>query len=152
MIGRICTAPFSAISRTNDSDQDILEMVGTAGYPFRVLAIEMSSALTTDERLTIRLLRRSTTGSGGSALTPVNVNGGIATTVQTAVNSLVTTPGTAGAVLHAWQWSQLAPFIYRPTPAELIMSISAGRLALHLGTAVASTRTISGFVTWEEFG
>ena len=149
---RVYTQPFDNLSVTNDSDQDIFEMVGASGYPFKLIAFELYSALTTDERVRLRLLRRSTTGSGGSAATEVPTDGGNSTTIQTAVNTLVTTPGTAGAILHAWYWSQLSPLIYRPTPEEQIEFISGQRCCLNLETAVASTRNWSGFVTWAEFG
>jgi hypothetical protein len=151
-MSRIYTVPFDNLSVTNDPDQDIFELVGASGYPYALIAFELYSALTTDERVRLRLLRRSTTGSGGSAATEVPLDGGNSTTIQTAVNTLVTTPGTAGAILHAWYWSQLSPLIYRPTPAEITEVASAGRLCLNLETAVASTRNWSGFVTFQEFG
>lgn len=148
---RVFTAPLDAISVTTDADQDIIEMVGAAGYPFRLLAIELSSSLLTDERVRLRLVRRSTTGSGGTALTEIKNDGG-GGTIQTAVSTLVTTPGTIGDIGPCWQWSQLAPFVYRPTPEEQFEMVSAGRIALNLQSAVASTRTWSGFVTWAEMG
>lgn len=151
-MGRIYTCPFASQSVTTDADQDIFEMVGAAGYPFRLIAFELYSTLTTDERVQLRLVRRSTTGSGGSAATEVATDGGNSVAAQTAVSTLVTTPGTIGAILHAWCWSQLAPHIYRPTPAEMIEFTSGQRCGLNLQTAVASTRTWTGFVTWEEFG
>jgi hypothetical protein len=151
-MGRIYTCPFDNLSVTNDSDQDIFELVGAAGYPFRLLAFEVYSALTTDERVRLRLVRRSTTGSGGSAATEVRMDGGNTVAAQTAVSTLVTTPGTIGDIIHAWYWSQLAPLIYRPTPAEIIEFTSGQRCGLNLETAVAATRSWSGFVTWEEIG
>jgi hypothetical protein len=150
-MSRIFSAPLVSISVTNDSDQDILEMVGAAGYPFRLLSLELSSSLTTDERVALRLVRRSTTGSGGSAITEVKNDPGSASP-QTALSYLVTSPGTVGDIIHGWQWSQLAPFVYRPTPEEQITVASGGRLCLNLQTAVASTRTWSGYVVWAEEG
>lgn len=151
-MGRICTVPFDNLSVTNDSDQDFFELVGASGYPYRLIAFELYSALTTDERVRLRLVRRSTTGSGGSAATEVRVDGGNSTTIQTAVNTLVTTPGTIGDILHAWYWSQLGPLIYRPTPIEIIEFTSGQRCGLNIATAVASTRNWSGLVVFEEIG
>lgn len=149
---RIYTIPFDNLSVTNDSDQDIFEMVGAAGYPFQLIAFEIYSSLTTDERVRLRLVRRSTTGSGGTGATEVRMDGGNTVAAQTAVSTLVTTPGTIGDIIHAWYWSQLAPLIYRPTPLEIVEAPSAGRLCLNLATAVASTRAWSGFVTFGETG
>lgn len=151
-MSRIYTVPFDNLTVTNDSDQDIIEMVGASGYPFSLLAFEVYSSLTTDERVRLRLVRRSTTGSGGTGATEVRMDGGNTVAAQTAVSTLVTTPGTIGDIAHAWYWSQLAPLIYRPTPKEIVEVPSAGRLCLNLATAVASNRAWSGFVTWEEFG
>src|SRR5687767_9405765 len=150
-MSRVFTAPLDAISVTTDADQDIIEMVGASGYPFALLAIELYSSLTTDERVRLRLVRRSTTGSGGSALTEIKQDGGGAAP-QTAVSTLVTTPGTIGDIGPCFYWSTLGPFIYRPTPAEIIEVVSGGRLCLNLQSAVGSTRTWSGFVTWSEMG
>jgi hypothetical protein len=150
-MSRVFTAPLDAISVTTDADQDIIEMVGASGYPFALLAIELYSSLTTDERVRLRMVRRSTTGSGGSALTEIKNDAGSAAN-QTAVSTLVTTPGTIGDIGPCFYWSQLGPFIYRPTPKEIMEIASGGRLALNLQSAVASTRTWSGYLVFEEFG
>lgn len=150
--GRVYTAPLDAITVTTDADQDIIEMVGASGYPFALLAFELYSSLTTDERVRLRLVRRSTTGSGGSALTEIRQDGGNSVAAQTAVSTLVTTPGTIGDIGPSFYWSQLAPLIYRPTPDEVMSAVSGGRLCLNLQSAVASSRTWSGFVTWKEYG
>lgn len=151
-MSRVYTAPLDAITLTNDADQDIIEMVGAAGYPFSVLAVELYSSLLTDERIRMRWVRRSTTGSGGSALTESPHDEGNTVAAQVAVSTLVTTPGTIGAILPCFYWSLLAPLIYRPTPQEIIECKSGGRLCLNVQSAVASSRTVSGFVTWVEQG
>jgi hypothetical protein len=69
-----------------------------------------------------------------------------------AVSYLVTTPGTIGDIIMGWQWSQLAPMDFLPTPETRIVIPPSGRLCLNLSTAVASTRTWSGWVCWEEIG
>lgn len=150
-MSRVYTAPFDAISVTTDADQDIFEMVGAAGYPFALLAFELYSSLTTDERVRLRLVRRSTTGSGGSALTEIKQDGGGAAP-QTAVSAIVTTPGTIGDIGPCFYWSTLGPMIYRPTPDEIMEVVSGGRLCLNLQSATGGTRTWSGFVTWKEWG
>lgn len=150
-MSRVFTAPLDAISVTTDADQDIIEMVGAAGYPFLLLAIQLSSSLVTEERVRLRLVRRTTTGSGGTGLTEIKNDGGSAAP-QTAVSTLVTTPGTIGDIGPCFQWSQLGELIIRPTPKEIFEIASGGRLCLNLQSAVGSTRTWSGWVTWEEFG
>jgi hypothetical protein len=150
-MSRVFTAPLDAITVTTDADQDIFEMVGAAGYPFALIAFELYGTLTTDEKLRLRLVRRTTTGSGGSALTEIKNDGG-SSAPQTAVNALVTTPGTIGDIGPCLYPSTLGPIIYRPTPEEQMEIISGGRLALNLQSAVGASRTMSGYLTWREFG
>ncbi len=150
-MGRIYTVPFDALSVTNDADQDIFEIVNGSTVAAVLHGFELHSTLTTDERVRLRLCRRSTTGSGGTGSTEVPLAAGDSAAAA-AVSHLVTTPGTIGAILKAWQWSQLAPLIYLPTPETRPVIAPSGRLCLNLQTAVAATRTWSGYVTWEEIG
>lgn len=151
-IGRVYSVPFENLSVTNDSDQDIFEIVNGSTSALVLLGFELYSATTSDERVRLRLLRRSTTGSGGSAATEVPLDGGNTVSAAAAVATLVTAPGTAGSILKAWYWSQLSPLIYLPTPEEQVIVSPSGRVALNLLTAVASTRNWSGFVKWAEVG
>jgi hypothetical protein len=150
-MGRIFTVPLSNLSVTNDADQDIIEMVNGSGVTAILHEIELNSALTTDERVRLRLCRRSTTGSGGTALTEAPGSVGDAGAAL-AVSALVTAPGTIGAILEEWYWSQLAPFVYIPVPEGRFTIPPSGRLCLNLLTAVASTRSWSGRAKWEEVG
>lgn len=152
MAGRIYSIPMNNLSVTNDSDQDIWEMVNSSASACILLGFELYSATTSDERVRLRLLRRSTTGSGGAAATEVSLDGGNTVAAGAALSTLVTTPGSAGAELLAWYWSQLSPLVYLPTPEEQIIVPPSGRLALNLQTAVASTRNWSGHVRWAEIG
>lgn len=152
MAGRMYAVGFDGLSVTNDSSQDIFEMVASAAVPFLLHSFELYSATTSDERVKLTLLRRTSTGSGGSAATENALDGGNTVSAGTAVSTLVTTQGSAGAVLWGAQWSQLSPLIYLPPPESRIIVPGGGRLALALGTAVATTRTWSGQVVFEEIG
>lgn len=145
------TVPFDNLTVTNDSDQDLWELTAPAAKAVRLHHFEVYSATTSDERVRLRLLRRTTAGSGGAGATEVATDGAAAA-VGTAVVTLNTTPGTAGDVLLAWYWSQLSPLIYLPTPECRIVVPPSGRIALNLETAVASSRNWSGFVVFEEIG
>lgn len=148
--GRLYVIPIDSITVTNDADQDIWELVNASGVVCYLHGFSLSASTTTDERVRLRLVRRSTTGSGGSAATEVPLEDGNTMTAQAALSTLVTTPGTIGDILKGWQWSQQGELLYLPTP-EMRPSISSGaRLALNLQTAVASSRTWSGWVAWEE--
>lgn len=149
-MGRIYQIPLDALTVTNDADQDIFELVAPSTGAVRLHGFSLTSSTTTDERVRLRLVRRSTTGSGGSAATEVPTDDTDTTTIGAALSTLVTTPGTIGDILCGWQWSQQGELLYLPTP-ELRPSVSAsGRLCLNLSTAVGSSRTWSGWVAWEE--
>ena len=143
--------PFDNLTVTNDSDQDIIEITAPSDAAVKIHRIVLNSATTTDERVRLRLVRRSTNGSGGSAATEVPIDGTSAA-VGTAVVTLVTTPGTIGAIIQAWYWSQLSPFDELPVPEDRVVIPPSGILGLNLETAVASSRNWSGFVLVEEIG
>ena len=94
----VYTVPFDNLSVTNDSDQDIWEILAPSDAAVELVHFELYSAVTTDERVRLRLVRRSTAGSGGAGATEVPARGTLAA-VGTAVTQLNTTPGTAGDVL-----------------------------------------------------
>lgn len=148
---RMYSCPLDAVTVTNDADQDLLELVNGSTVTAILHQLRIESNMTTDERLRLRLVRRTTTGSGGTGATEVKVESGDASPVL-AVSHLVTTPGTIGDILEGWQWSQLAPNELLLTPECRIIIPPSGRLCLNLQTAVAASRTMSGSVKWQEIG
>ena len=145
-------APLGAQSVTNDSSQDLWVIASPADAAVKLLWAKMSSTVTSDERLLLSLVQRSGAGSaGGSALTVVAADGTSAT-AGTTVTPLVTTQGTGTKTFVTDYWSQLSPWEWMPTPECCIIIPPSTFLALALGTAVASTRTMTGFVCFEEIG
>lgn len=148
--GRVYTVPLDAISVTNSNDQDIF-LLATASTKVAVLhAISLTSSYTTDERVRLQLLRRTTAGSGGTGGTVTALDAGNAIAAASSVTYLRTTPGTAGAYLAGWQWSQQGEFLYLPTPEDRPLVAVSSYLALHLATAMGGTRTWSGYIKFEE--
>jgi hypothetical protein len=146
----IYSVPFDNLSVTNDGDQDIWQILAPTDASVVLHHFELYSATTSDERVRLRLLRRTDEGNG-SATTEVPLRG-TAASVGTVVEQLATTPGTAGAILLAWYWSQLAPLVYLPTPETRVVIPPGGWLALNLQTVMGGTRNWSGFVVFEEVG
>ena len=68
-VGRVYTVALDGLTVTNDSSQDVWEMINGAGVACVLLGFELYSATTSDERVKLTLLRRTTTGSSGSAAT-----------------------------------------------------------------------------------
>lgn len=150
MANLVYYAPLDAISVTNDADQDIFEIVAAATKRVVLHGFSLTSSYTTDERVRLRLLQRTTTGSGGSGLTEVACDDGNDTAATAAVSTLVTTPGTIGDILGGWQWSQQGELLFLPTPEMRPVVAKSSRIALNLSTALGGTRTWSGWVCWEE--
>lgn len=149
-MGRMYTVALDNLSVTNDADQDIWELVNAAGKQCILHGFSLTSAQTSDERARLRLVRRSTTGSGGSAATEEPLDEGNTVSPNAAVNVLVTTPGTASHYLKTWRWSQQNELLYLPTPEMRPIVAASGRLALNLQTALGGTRNWDGWVVWEE--
>lgn len=150
MTSLVYYVPLDALSVTTDADQDIFEIVAASSKRVILHGFSLTSSYTTDERVRLRLMQRGSTGSGGSGATEVASDDGNDTAATAAVNTLVTTPGTAGDILAAYQWSQQGELLYLPTPEMRPVVAKSGRIALNLQTALGGTRTWSGWVCWEE--
>lgn len=150
MAGRLYTVPLDNISVTNDADQDIWELSNSSAKQVILHGFSLTSAYTTDERARLRLVRRTTSGSGGGSGTVLAVDQGNAIASAVTVETLNTTPGSTSNILKAWQWSQQGELLYLPTPdMRPVLSVSSF-LCLNLQVALGGTRTWSGWVTWEE--
>lgn len=145
-------APLGAQSVTTDSSQDLWVITGPATKAVRLLWARMTSTVTSDERLLLSIVQRSAAGSvGGSALTVVAADGTSASSGST-VTPLVTTQGGVSKIFATDYWSELSPWEWLPTPDCQIVIPGGGFLALALGTAAGGTRTMTGFVAFEEIG
>jgi len=149
MSGLMYEAPWESITMT-DAAQDIVEMVASADTPFILHRIEVTSDNITDVRARLRLVERTSTGSGGTALTEVPLQRRNTLAPDTAVSRMVTTPGSLGDIHGAFRWSLLVPYIHQPTP-EVMLQVPAGeRIALNLVAGAGQSETVSGTVIWEE--
>lgn len=131
--------------------QDLLELVASADTPFTIHRIQLSCGVTTQEICRVQLLMRTTAGTGGSAVTPNATNRRNTLAADTAVARQVTTPGTAGVVLHAWQWNLVMPLDIVLGKNQLEIDIAAPlRVALNLASAPSGARNMSGVIEFEE--
>ena len=148
-MGRMVLAPFVDLAVTSDATQDIWEITAGATNPLIIHGFELTSAKTTAELVSLRLVRYATSGSvGGTAVEVLaDVDDGA---ITAAVETLNTTPGGTPTVLMGFQWEQLGPLVYLPTPESRIIVQSAGILALNTLSAPAATTNWSGHLIWEE--
>jgi hypothetical protein len=128
---------FDNVSIT-DAAQDILEIVADAGVPLLIHSWKLTvvptitSGVAQDVRAQIRWLTRSTTGTGGSAITPRAVNTRMTKAAVGTYTRTVTTPGTAGNVFDADRPSIIVPWERVFTQAQRIPVAGGTRFCINL--------------------
>jgi hypothetical protein len=153
----IFVATFAAVAVT--AAQDVFEIVAPASS--RLLIREIRLGQYSDpgdaqaEMLSVQIIRGYTTsGSGGSAVTPVNFSpvSGAASPVATVErnNTTVAQDGT-GAVLLADTFNVMGGWRYYPVPEERIEVGVSQRLVVRI-TAPADSLTMNGTMVYEEVG
>lgn len=153
--GLMYTASANNVSITNAA-QNIIEMIAGAAAAVIVHSIRLTitptitSGVAQDVRAQLNVQRISTTGTGGSAVTPVAVNPRNTVVAVTTVNRLVTTPGTAGTVLDSENVSIIVPFERIYTPDQRIPIPAATRLALNLSAGLGGAFNASLEIYFEE--
>lgn len=149
MPGLIYSAGFENVTFT-DAAQDLLFLATSSSVPLKVHRIRLTSAVITDVRMRIQIVRRSTAGSGGTGITPSKRFGRNTIAAATTATYARTTPGTVGDLIHAEQWSLLVPFEYLDTPELRIDVPVSSFLGVHLVAASGATRVLSGSIDFEE--
>lgn len=131
--------------------QDLLELLTSADTPISIHRLQLSAGVTTQEICRVILQLRTTAGSGGSAVTPVATNRRNTLAADVVANRQVTTPGTGGAQLHAWQWNLVMPLDIVLGKEDLVIEIPAAtRVGFSLASAPGGARSMSGEVEWGE--
>ncbi len=149
-MGRIVRCPIENRTLANaDGVLDIFEIVAGANNKLKVHKYRIESDAVAAESVRIRLVRRSTTGTGGVAGVEVK-NDEDDGSITGACSFDVTTPGTVGDILCAFRWEQLGPLTELDTPEIQIPISEGGRLCLEVAAAIPTDSAISGFVVWEE--
>lgn len=156
IIGRTYTVPFTSVAVT--AQQDFFEIVSGSAAATAVLELHLSQSTEVgdamEEGLSVLMKSGSTTtGSGGSTVTPVPLSILLsAYTGTTKANN--TTKATAGTIVthKAWNWNVRVPFdYYFPPDARKIIAPGA-RLTVELATTPADSITVSGYMVISEIG
>jgi hypothetical protein len=155
-VGLMYTSRFSAISITN-AVQDIwqLEPAATAGVILHWVKLTFEPTITSgvaqDVRARLQILERSTTGTGGTAVTaqPVHTRNTVAATCVT-TRTVVTTQGTAGNIHWDDSPSIIVPYELIFTPDLRIPIAPSKRLCLFLTTALGAAYNASSTICFEE--
>lgn len=148
MYSRMYTALFENIAFGVTADRSFFEITAPADRCVIIHAFSVTSDHLTDERARLRLCRYTTVGTG-TAVVEEKTNDNNALTSESSILHTVT-PGTLGAQLKAWRWSQQGELLYLPTPEMRETSSVGGRFGLNLVAALAANRNWSGWLSWEE--
>lgn len=153
--GLMYKTTFDNVSVTNAA-QDIWEFVASGTVGILIHSIRLSfvptitSGVAQDVRAQVRQLVRSTTGSGGTGVTPRATNPRNTVAAATTTTRTVTTPGTAGNVWDADQFSIIVPWERIYTPAQRIFVPAATRWCLNLEAGLGAAYNASCTVDFEE--
>lgn len=155
-MSRMYSVSFAGVAVT--AQQDFFEVVAAAGKNCRIRALYLSQSTdvgdAAEEGLSILLKSGSTTtGSGGSAPTPVPMNVTDAAAGFTA-EANNTTKATAGTIVthHADNWNIRMPYQLILPPEMCAELTGSRRFTVELGTTPADSITVSGTLYVEEFG
>ncbi len=152
--GLMYTVKNTQVSVTNVA-QNLWELIaGAASLLIHSIRLEfvptITSGVAQDARAQINIQRITTTGSGGSGVTPVPLNTRNTVAALFAANSLVTTPGTAGVVHSSHAPSIILPFERIYTPDQRIPVAASDRLAINLAAGLGGAFNISSEIYVEE--
>lgn len=155
-MGRIYTAQFSDVAVS--AIQDLFELVAPADAVVALHALHLAQKSdvgdAAEEILALQLTSGQTTsGSGGSAVTPVPRELGDAAFGGTCeVNN--TTQAQDGTIVthYAWAWNIRMPFDQLWTPETRPILSPSRRACVELPAAPADALTLSGTLVFEELG
>ena len=153
--GLLYKVSFDNVSITNAA-QDIIEIVAAAAVPVLIHAWKLTvvptitSGVAQDVRAQLRTLVRSTTGTGGSAITPRATNPRNTVAAAGTYTRTVTTPGTAGNVMGSEQPSIIVPWERIFTPDQRILVPAGTRFAINLEAGLGTAYNASFEMDVEE--
>ncbi len=155
-MGRVYTAQFTDVAMT--AIQDLFEIVAPSDAVVIIHDVHFGQRSdvgdSAEEILSIQFTSGHTTsGSGGSSVTPVpRLLGDAAFGGTCEVNN--TTQAVDGTIVvhYSWQWNIRGPFDKIWTPETRPVLSPSRRACFELPVAPADSITVSGTVTFEEFG
>ncbi len=152
-MGRMYSASFEEV--VVSVAQDLLEVVAPADAAVLIhgLAISQSSDAgdTESEQLNILIHRGSTSGTGGSTVTPAPMAIGD-TAFGGTCEANNTTQGNEGTKIHAESFNVMAGISIWWTPETRPVISPSGRVIVELQAAPSDALTMSGTIYFEEIG
>lgn len=153
----VYTVQFNGVAAT--VQQDLFELVAASGKPIIILGFNISQTSdvgdAAEEMLSILVKSgQSTSGSGGTAPTPVAVDTSntVAAGFTAEVNN--TTKASTGTILtHAsYSWNVRVPLEVLFTQEQQILMAASRRCTVELATTPADSLTLNGTIWVQEIG
>ena len=152
-MSRMYAAVFESVAVT--AAQDLFEINAPSNAVVRIHKIRISQSSDAgdaeSEQLNVLIHRGSTSGSGGSTITPTPLSVGDAAFGGT-VKANNTSQSTEGAFVDAPCFNVMAGLEIINTPETYIDISPSGRLIIELQSAPGDSLTMSGVVVFEEIG
>lgn len=155
-MGLFYAVPFTGVAVS--AQQDFFEIVAPSNaviYVHNVVLSQSSEVGDAQEEGLSLLFKRgaTTTGSGGTTVTPVPLETGFpASTATCKVNNTTKASGGTISTIHSENWYIRGPYPGLPTP-EIRHLISPGqRYTVELATTPADALTVSGTLYFEQIG
>lgn len=139
--------------QTVSAVQDLIELIGAADKVCLIHKVVVTqTASVASEQRPVRIVRRTTTGSGGSAVTPTKLMSGDAAASFTA-NRNVTSVGTISDILFFEGQNEGNGWVFHPTPEERpVFAGTAQRIGINISTAPSTGITVVAYALIEELG
>lgn len=155
-LGMMYTAQFNGVAVS--AQQDLFELTAPSDAVVVVHQVVLTQSSDVgdaqEEGLSILMKRGATTsGSGGSAVTPAALQHGFPA-AGTAVERSNTTKASSGTIvtLHAEAWNIRAPLVWLPPPELRIVLSPSQRFTVELATTPNDSITMNATLYFEELG
>ena len=149
------SARFSAVTVAASTPQDCFELVAPSDAAIELISCSLAQSSDAGdaeaEMLRVRIARASTSGSGGTTPNKNPHEVGFAASGAT-VEANNTTQATVTLVMVADVFNAQAGWYYKPIPEERVWLSPSGRLVVSLPTGPLDELTMSGTITWAEYG
>lgn len=153
----IYTVQFNGVAVT--AQQDLFELVAAAGKPMVILGFSLSQATelgdAAEEQLLLLLKSGQTTsGSGGSAPTPVATDTSNTVAAGFTAEANNTTKASVGTILTHWSeaWNVRMEKVVLFTQEQQLLMAASRRCTLELATTPADSITMNGTLWVQEIG
>lgn len=151
------TVQFNGVAAT--VQQDLFEIVAHASKVLALIAFGLSQTTelgdAAEEQLSILVKSGQTTsGSGGTAPTPVALDGANTVAAGFTAEANNTTKASAGTIVthYAYAWNVRGPLeIILPEPLQIILP-AARRMTIELASTPADSITLNGYAVLQELG